>query len=311
MQNSIFTAKVSFLPRKNCKDADIKTIHLADALLGESWRSQVEAVRNEQNENEQTTLKNQLPCFTPSGTFSHVAATGLIEHSGFISIDIDCKPQENPGLESTDLKAIIKRVPHVAYCGKSCRGKGYVLIIPIANPTKHREYFEALAYHFERAGLKIDKNCKDVSRKRFVSWDGNPYINTAAEVWDITLPESKSSKTAAAARALPDNESSGSKEGTRAKVEDIISRCEAEGIDIADDYHDWINILRSLATEFGFDGEDYAHRISAIDSRYTYDETHHKYNELLASNRGGLTIGTFFHIAREKMGTHDFNEIQD
>ena len=193
MYQSIFKAKVSYLPQKDAPDNELKTISLGRALIADTWRAQVEAVRAETDPAKQEALKKALPVFTPSGTFSHIARRGLKQHSGFISIDIDCKPDKgiNLALVGFDLKAAVAAaaVPHIAYCGLSCRGAGYVCIIPIADPTKHSEYFRALAYHFERAGLEIDRDCRDISRKRFVSWDPDPYINTAARPWALTLPE--------------------------------------------------------------------------------------------------------------------------
>lgn len=303
MKKSIFKTEITLAPRVNATGSELTTMPLGWALVTNKWKSKVEALRAETDTEKRAELKKALPCITPGGVFSHISEKGLTKASGYLCADIDCKPEKgiNPGLENYDLKTAVARLPYVAYCGLSCGGKGYFLIIPIADTAKYKDYYRALMADFMRAGIILDAACSNIAFKRFVSWDDNPYINTNAQPYAYTLPERK--RPTGGTQATP--------EETRAKVEDIISRCEAEEINITEDYKDWTDILFSLATEFGFDGEDYAHRISAIDSRYTYDETHHKYNELLASNRGGITIGTFFHIAREKMGTHDFIEIQD
>ena len=157
MYQSIFTAKVSYLPRVDGADDELKTISLGRALIADTWRAQVEAVRAETDPAKQEALKKALPCFTPSGTFSHISRTGLKQHSGFISIDIDCKPDKgiNPALVGFDLKAAVAAVPHIAYCGRSCRGAGYVVVIPIADPTKHSEYFRALGYESKHLGIDL------------------------------------------------------------------------------------------------------------------------------------------------------------
>lgn len=305
MYQSIFNTNVSFLPRVNCNDREIQTISLGRALLSESWRREVEALRAEKDRARQKALKDALPCFTPSGIFSHVSRTGLIEHSGYISIDIDCKPDEgiNPELVGFDLKAAISTVPHIAYCGRSCRGSGYVVIIPIADPAKHSEYFRALAYHFERAGLEIDRGCRDICRKRFVSWDPDPFINTAARPWAITLPERDTCST----REILGRDLG--KDETAAQVEAIIDACEEKKWDITADRQDWVRILSALANTFGEAGRDFAHRISANYPGYTPEETDRKFTDMLKHPEYAYTIATFFHIAKQEIGKHDFDHL--
>lgn len=304
MYQSIFTAKVSYLPRVDGADDELKTISLGRALIADTWRAQVEAVRAETDPAKQEALKKALPCFTPSGTFSHISRTGLKQHSGFISIDIDCKPDKgiNPALVGFDLKAAVAAVPHIAYCGRSCRGAGYVVVIPIADPTKHSEYFRALAYHFERAGLEIDRGCRDICRKRFVSWDPAPYINTAARPWALTLPERDHSTRETLGRDLDTSE-------TAAAVEAVIEACERNRWDITADRADWVRILASLAQTFGEGGRDYAHRISALYPDYTPEETDSKFSDLLKHKEYKWGIGTFFYIARQEIGKHDFDDL--
>ena len=304
MNQSIFTAKVSYLPRVDAKDTELQTISLGWALLSNKWRAQVEAVRAETDPARQEALKKALPCFTPSGTFTHISRAGLVQHSGFISIDIDCKPDKgiNAALLDFDLKAAAAAVPHIAYCGRSCRGAGYVLLVPIADPAKHNEYFRALAYHFDRAGLEIDRGCRDICRKRFVSWDPDPYINTAARPWAITLPERDHSTRETLGRDLGTAE-------TAAAVEAVISACEQNGWDITADRGDWVQILAALAQTFGESGRDYAHRISALYPGYTPEETDSKFTDLLRHKEYKWGIGTFFHIARQEIGRHDFDAI--
>ena len=85
MSQSIFKAKVSYLPQKDAPDNELKTISLGRALIADTWRAQVEAVRAETDPAKQEALKKALPVFTPSGTFSHIARRGLKQLSGFIS----------------------------------------------------------------------------------------------------------------------------------------------------------------------------------------------------------------------------------
>ena len=301
MANTLFTAKVTLLPYVDADDSDYSVISLGRALLADTWRAKVEAVRAEKNPARQKALKNALPCFTPAGTFSHVGAGGLIQHSGFICVDIDA--HDNTDVEDfASLKRKIAAVPFVAYCGLSCRGAGYLAIIPIADPAKHREYYKALQADFEKCGLTIDPQCKDVSRKRFVSWDADPYINTAARPYSYTLPERKHETRESLGHDLDASE-------TAAKVEAVISACEANRWDITGLYRDWVRILSALAATFGDAGREYAHRISALYSGYSYEQTDAKYTNLLQHPEYKDGIGTFFYIARQEIGRHDFDNL--
>lgn len=304
MQKNIFKTEITLAPRVDAKDSELKTMPLGWALVTDKWRSKVEALRAETDPMKKAELKKALPCITPGGVFSHISGNGLTQPSGYLCADLDCKPEKgiNPALENYDLKTAVACLPYVAYCGLSCGGKGYFLIIPIADTTKYKEYYEALKADFKRAGLTLDAACSNIASKRLVSWDDCPYINTNAQPYTYTLPRQKSPAAEA-------QQSEQSPEETRAKVESVIKECEADQINITEDYDTWINILLSLATAFGPEGEEYAHRVSALDSRYTWEETSKVYNELLAHNRYEIKIGTFFHIAREIMGAHDFDSI--
>lgn len=307
MSNTIFEAKVTFAPKVNADDSELKTISLGRALLSDEWRAQVEALRAETDPAKRKAIKSQLPCITPGGTFSHISGAGITEPSGFLCADLDYKPEEgiNPDLEGFDLKKEIARLPYVAYCGSSCSGKGYFLIIPIADASKYKAYYRALQADFKRGGLTLDKACSNIAFKRFVSWDDNPYINTAARPYSYTLPEREHTIREALGRELSDEE-------TRAKVEAIIKYCEDERIDITAYYDDWARILAALAGTFGAEGEDYAKRISSIYPGYNPEATAAKYKSFLRSDKDQeqrANIGTFFYIAREEIKKHDFDNI--
>ena len=304
MKQSLFTAQVTFLPCVNADDSEIETISLARALFSDAWRAKVEAVRAEADPAKQKALKDALPCFTPAGTFRHVSRAGLQTPSRFLCVDIDYKPEKgiNNALAGYDLKAEISRVPCVAYCGLSCRGAGYFVIIPIADPAKYRDYYKALQVDFERCGLTIDPACKDISRKRFVSWDADPYINTAATPYAYTLPEREHATRETLGRELDAAE-------TAAKVEAVISYLEANRWDITESEPTWNDIICALANTFGEAGRDYAHRVSAFYPGYSPEETDAKFTYKLQHPQAALQIGTFFWIVRQEIGRHDFDNL--
>ena len=302
--NTIFKAQISLLPNASADDSEIENISLGAALVSRKWRKKVEALRAEKDPQQRQALKDNLPCITPGGTFGHVSRAGLINPSGFLCADLDYKPEKgiNTALSGFDLKAEISRLPYVAYCGHSCSGAGYFLIIPIKDPSKYKDYYRALAADFEKGGLTLDAACSNIAFKRFVSYDDNPYINTAAQPYAYTLPEREHTTREALGRELDATE-------TAAKVEAVISACELNKWDITESYADWVRIISALASTFGEAGRDYAHRISALYTGYDYQETDNKYNDLLRHQEYKTQIGTFFYIARQEIGKHDFDNI--
>lgn len=302
--NTLFKAQISLLPNASADDSEIENISLGAALVSRKWRKKVEALRAEKDPQKRQALKDNLPCITPGGTFGHVSRGGLINPSGFLCADLDYKPEKgiNTALSGFDLKAEISRLPYVAYCGHSCSGAGYFLIIPIKDPSKYKDYYRALAADFEKGGLTLDAACSNIAFKRFVSYDDNPYINTAAQPYAYTLPEREHTTREALGRELDATE-------TAAKVEAVISACELNKWDITESYADWVRIISALASTFGEAGRDYAHRISALYTGYDYQETDNKYNDLLRHQEYKTQIGTFFYIARQEIGKHDFDNI--
>ena len=302
-------SKISVLPSVNCRDSEIKEMPLYQMLfdiMNGKYKEVVEAVRNEKDEAKQKELKAKLPCFMPSGTFSGKAEKDLKYHSGYLCLDID--ERDNKDLEDfAMLKEEIKSIPYVMYCVKSCRGKGYMCLIPIDEPTLHRQYFRTLQHAFAKANIQIDKSCVDVSRKRFVTYDPQPYINTGAQVFSVIEPTPKSQRETEPQHVKGDAE-------TRAKVEALVGVISTEGIDICGDYNQWFSILSSLANEFGEDGREYAQAISEQGATYkSPDDVDKRYNDALKHSKLKYTIATFFKFAedgiREYKLKHDFEHI--
>jgi len=82
------------------------------------------------------------------------------------------------------------------------------------------------------------------------------------------------------------------------EVEEIISRIEANSIDIATAYSDWRDIGFAFASEFGEQGRDYFHRISRYYSDYSTSECDKQFDKCLKANGSGVTLKTFFHKAK-------------
>lgn len=165
--NNILEISVSYFPR--ITDKKPLKGELYYLLTTHRYKKQVSLIRCQTDAEKKRVLKNELPTFTPSGLFSAGDAASLIRASGMICIDIDKK--DNLNVEGYDrLKNRIAKLPYVAYCGLSVSGEGYFCIIPISDPNKFLLHFFSLQKVFTGMGITIDQACKDICRKRFVSF---------------------------------------------------------------------------------------------------------------------------------------------
>lgn len=72
---------------------------------------------------------------------------------------------------------------------------------------------------------------------------------------------------------------------------------------ITDDYNDWVRLGFALQSELGEAGREPFRRLSAMSAKYPGDEEcNKKYDSFMRSSRMGVTIATFFHMAKEMAG---------
>tara|TARA_R110002126_G_scaffold274972_1_gene420265 strand:+ start:4547 stop:5431 length:885 start_codon:yes stop_codon:yes gene_type:complete len=266
-----------------------KEVNLLVWLNSKKYFTQVEKIRNTKDEKIKKHLKSKLPAITPSGLFSKRNAKGLLKHSGFIQFDIDFK--DNIHIYNyEDLKEQIREIKEVAYCGLSVSGNGYWGLIPISNPTKHKQHFEALLLSFKNLGINIDKSCKDVSRLRGYSFDDNAYFNHSAtkfkQIYNTPIKKYNSKNY------ITNNFAS-----TNNSVEKHLNIIKEKQVILATDYESWFAIGCGIANEFGENGRNYFHFISQIKNDYNSSETDKQYNHCL-KNTYNYSIATFFYYCK-------------
>ena len=83
------------------------------------------------------------------------------------------------------------------------------------------------------------------------------------------------------------------------EVEIVTSRIELTGVDIAPTYNDWRDLGFALAQGLGEEGRAFYHRLSRFYSSYQPAETEKQYTACLHSRGRGITVNTFFHLARQ------------
>lgn len=296
---SIFASKEG---RDGCNQVNLWYWLLKD----KTHRAKIDAIRNATNSEEQKRLKSQLPAVTVSGTFSRRKADCLETPTNLICIDIDGK--DNPTVSNiSDLKAKIREMPSVIYCGLSASGSGLMAIIRYQDHTKHKLYFEALKQDFADKGIVIDPHCGDICRLRFYSYDRAAYINPYATIYDKVLevkkpvrqpfnldarsnvivvlpPQKKMTNEEIAEELLKGTDFSRVSNPPLTptqNVQRLLSIVIEEKVDITEVYRDWFTICCIIVQIYGEAGRDLFHQVSEFYPNYIPDATDIQYTEVV------------------------------
>lgn len=82
-------------------------------------------------------------------------------------------------------------------------------------------------------------------------------------------------------------------------VEDVIKQIEDKQIDLTSNYQDWCNIGFAFADEFLENGRELFHRVSKFHLQYDETTCNQQFNKCLKSTGHGITVATFFHMAKQ------------
>ena len=219
---NIFTRQMSRLRRVSLQTSEMQDGILTQTIGGfidpnvqYRYVQQIMAIRalcptlEEKKRNEQQVkyLKTSLPAGIVSAVVENgIGADNVILRNGVVCIDIDA--QDNPAI--TDWQAFkqeIAKSRFIAYVGLSISGLGVFAMIPIADPTQHKQHYDAIVQDFKAAaftfmqsgetepttlmGVNLDPKTSNIASKRFVSYDPQPYINTEAQVYCKTYEPPK------------------------------------------------------------------------------------------------------------------------
>ena len=232
---------------------------------------------------------SELPAATISAVCSYRGSEYVERRTGLLSFDIDLK--ENKHIANyTELREQLSRIKNVAYCARSCSGKGFWGIVPIVHPEYHEQHFLALQKDFESIGIVLDGVPKNVASLRIYSYDPEAFYRHDAtpyaklhEPRTSTIPRTHYANTGATADT----------------VESAVQYIESIQIDLTGTYEQWVLLGFALANEFGEGGRDYFHRVSQFHTEYKETEADTKYNNILRHENGKTRIGTFFHLCKE------------
>lgn len=84
-----------------------------------------------------------------------------------------------------------------------------------------------------------------------------------------------------------------------ADIEIVISRIEAQQIDITANYKDWVEIGFGLADVLGEAGRDHYLRISRFHPKFSISDCNKQYDNCMKAKGNGVTLKTFFHLAKQ------------
>ncbi len=177
-------SKISFY--SNIHDTENRDCSISDVMgwiKNLKYGKEITEIRNENDKKRRNVLKSMLPAVTISGLFNgRRQKENVVSHSGVIQIDLD----EIQG----DIEAIrnnISRDEHLLAIFQSPSGRGLKVLIKISTDIiNHEKYFKELEKYFLLVyNVKVDKQCKDITRLMYLSSDKDIFINEEAKQYRL------------------------------------------------------------------------------------------------------------------------------
>ena len=240
------------------------------------WKHLIEPIRTEPDKDKRNKLKRNIPSVTISGVFEERSESNLLEHSGFLCIDIDYFTDKTQLL--TD--------PYTYALMKSASGGGLAIVVKV-DKEKHKESFKWLQnYYYTSYGIVVDSAPQNVASLRFVSFDPEIFINEKSKKARTLTIAPKKSKSLPI--ILPQN-----------SVNDLIRECVSSGKNIAPDYEKYRNLGFALADGFGEDGRVMFHSLCSVSEKYDSRHADKQFNECLKNRKTGISVGTFYFMLKD------------
>lgn len=252
------------------------------------WSSVIEPIMAEKDKAKRSALKRNVPSVTVAGVFRERKASMLIEHSGYMAIDID---------SFTDRTELLSD-PYTYALFHSASATGLVVIVKV-NPEKHTESYNWISeYYFKNFGIAVDEAPKSVASLRYVSFDPDLFINERSRKSGVKAIQ-KPKHNQSIPIVLPDNIAA-----------EMCQEAVSIGADIAPDYASYFKLGLSLAAGFGEGGRSMFHLLCSVSDKYNHGQAEKKYNECLrVYPRSGVSVGSFYWMLKQQ-GIHPPRESQ-
>lgn len=256
-------------------DEQLSIVDFLNFVKYGKWKNIIEPIREEPDKKKRDAMKRNVPSVTISGVFDMRSESDLIQHSGFICIDIDYFTDKTELLNDIYTYALMK----------SASGGGLAVVVKI-NPEKHKESFKWLQnYYYQKFGIVVDRAPSNVASLRFVSFDPELKINEKAKTAKSLVLKDKKRNS------LPivlDG----------SKVADLVTECVNTGKNIAPDYESYLNLGFALADGFSENGRAYFHSLCSVSEKYDSRHADKQYTECLKNRKQGVTVGTFYFMVK-------------
>ena len=145
-----------------------------------SSKTLLEKIRTVENKDEKNKLKQLLPCYLFSGTFSARNDNAIVEHSGLIALDFDGFPDKTTFKTWRDTLEADEHTMSV-FTSPSGDGLKSIVKIPKCDRDEHKLYFIALEKYFDCE--YFDTSCKNISRACYESYDPKIFVNLESKLW--------------------------------------------------------------------------------------------------------------------------------
>lgn len=253
----------------------VRPLYPSDNLKGEEYK---EAKRKYQD------AKKSLENFTISGLFTRCENDKIAMFSGFMGIDFDA-------LEDVDAffnEIVLDTYTYAAF--RSVSGKGVCVIVKVER-DRFAEAFAGLEhYYMQRFQVPVDPSGKNISRRRYVSYDPECEIfNADSPVFKAYLPKPKAKKKERPLFYV----------NTRNDLEHVFRQIEDQSLDLTANYDDWYQLGFAFINEFGEAGLDYFVRVSQFHPDFDQRKVEKKFNTLLRQKPRTVTIAKFFSLAKK------------
>lgn len=329
----------------------IQQMTIREFCLSDRWKPCVEKLRAMRQEfgdkakkmDEYINTKKRLPGATLSGLFALyddecIAKDGrkyvkkvsrrethLQQHTGWLAIDIDLA--DNKHLTNFEnVRMVCQFRPEIALLMRSCSGVGYFGLVRLAYPDKHKEHFKALLKEYAAIGITLDKQCGNIGRVRFASWDEpeHIYINPQAVAYKGVETEAPqiiprsimgyySSDYIRHGLNLENNpfgrrESGAFWDDPRVQdrlIEVVVKAMVSRRVNITEEYDDWCKAGWALKGHPY--GERLFHELSACSQKYNAANTTLKWRQLGQSNT--VTGNYLIHACKQSLGEYTYREL--
>ena len=327
----------------------ITQMSIREFCLTDRWKPYVEKLRAMRKQYgskakkmpEYIETKKMLPGATLSGLFATYEDESLThpgqrvmvsrreshlqQHTGWLAIDIDL--QDNEGIaDFENIRRVLAFRPEVALLMRSCSGTGLFGLVRLAYPDRHKEQFKAILKEYAALGIVLDKQCGNIGRVRFASWDDadHIYINNNVQPYQglqmdepQVMPQARpmyqqrssqhpSNASSAYGSNGYDNKAFWNDPRTQDRIiELIVKALVSRNINITESYDEWTKVGWALKAHPY--GERLFHELSACSRKYNASQASQKWRQLGRSTT--VSYHYLIHAAKENLGIGEYHSI--